>query len=140
MSEAVSYAQPTKLSYQTPFGATGIRVVFGARPRHLRGLRTALRGHRDALAAALRRHLGSNCLPALPTGGLHLWCALPDGVSDIEVEQRAAARGILVSAGRHWYPAEPAGPFLRLSFAAAQPDWVQDCVAELAEVIHSVAP
>lgn len=109
-------------------------------PRHLRGLRAALRSRRDALAAALRHHLGPDCLPALPTGGLHLWCALPDGVPDIEVEQRAAARGILVSAGRHWYPAEPTGPFLRLSFAAAQPDWVEDCVAELAEVIRSVAP
>ncbi len=109
-------------------------------PRRLRALCAALRARRDALAAALRRHLGPDCLPVLPAGGLHLWCALPDGVSDIEVEQRAAARGILVSAGRHWHPAEPAGPFLRLSFAAAQPNWVEDCVAELASVVRSAVP
>lgn len=109
-------------------------------PRHLRALRTALRTRRDALAAALRRHLGPDCLPSLPTGGLHLWCALPDGVSDAEVEGRAAARGILVSAGRHWHPAEPAAPFLRLSFAAAQPEWIEDCIAGLASVIRSAVP
>ncbi len=109
-------------------------------PRHLRTLRTALRNRRDALAIALRLHLGPDCLPNLPTGGLHLWCALPDGVSDIEVEQRATAHGILVSAGRHWYPAEPAGPFLRLSFAAAESEWIDSCVAELADIVRSAIP
>ena len=105
--------------------------------RHLRSLCAALRTRRDAMAAALLRHLGPDCLAAMPAGGLHLWCGLPNGVSDIEVEQRAAARGILVSAGRHWHPAEPAGPFLRLSFAAAQPDWIDGCIDELAGVIRS---
>ena len=107
-------------------------------PRHLRSLRAALRVRRDALAAALRLHLGPDSLPNLPAGGLHLWVALPDGVADLEVERRAAACGILVSAGRHWHPAEPAAPFLRLSFAAAQPDWIEACIAELAGVVRSV--
>jgi DNA-binding transcriptional MocR family regulator len=95
-----------------------------------------LRVRRDALARALRLQLGADCLPRLPAGGLHLWVALPRAVSDIDVEQRAAARGILVSAGRHWHPAEPAAPFLRLSFAAAQPDWIGACVADLAQVVR----
>ena len=107
-------------------------------PRHLRLLRAALRTRRDAMAAALRTHLGKDCLPTFPIGGLHLWCALPNGVSDIEVEQRASGRGILVSAGRHWYPAEPAGSFLRLSFAAAQPDWIDECIKELTGIIRGV--
>ena len=68
-------------------------------PRHLRTLNAALRVRRDTLAAALRRHLGPDCLPHLPAGGLHLWVRLPDGVSDAAVEAEAAARGILVSAG-----------------------------------------
>ena len=109
-------------------------------PRHLRSLRAALRIRRDAMAAALLRHLGPDCVPALPAGGLHLWCRLPNGVSDTEVEQRAAARGILVSAGRHWHPAEPAGPFLRLSFAAAQPECVERTIAELADVVRAAVP
>jgi hypothetical protein len=32
-------------------------------------------------------------------------------------------------------PAEPAAPFLRLSFAGVQPEWVDDCIAELAGII-----
>lgn len=119
---------------------TALQLVTAASwPRHLRTLRAALRDRRDALAVALRRHLGPGCLPHLPAGGLHLWVALPDGVSDHAVESRAAARGILVSAGHHWHPAEPAAPFLRLSFAGAQPEWIDDCIAELAGIIGGEA-
>ena len=107
-------------------------------PRHLRGLRNALRVRRDALAGALRRHLGAGCLPHLPAGGLHLWVSLPDGVSDREVEQQAAARGILVSAGHHWHPAEPPAPRLRLSFAGVQPEWIDGCIGELAGIVDGV--
>ncbi len=108
-------------------------------PRHLKILRAALRLRRDALAAALRVHLGPACLPHLPSGGLHLWVALPDGVSDREVEQQAARRGILVSAGHHWHSAEPAAPYLRLSFAGAQPEWIDGCIAELGGIVAEAA-
>ena len=119
---------------------TALQLVTAASwPRHLRTLRAALRARRDALAAALHRHLGPGCLPHLPAGGLHLWVALPDGVSDREVESRAAAHGILVSAGHHWHPAEPAAPFLRLSFAGVQPEWIDDCIAELARIVDGGA-
>lgn len=106
--------------------------------RHLRALRSGLRQRRDGLAAAVRRHLGPEALPRLPAGGLHLWVALPPGVSDLAVEQRAALRDILVTAGRHWHPAEAAGAFLRLSFATADPAWVEPCMAALAEVVREV--
>lgn len=108
-------------------------------PRYLRTLRAALRVRRDAMAAALHRHLGPGCLPHLPAGGLHLWVALPDGVSDREIEQQAAARGILVSAGHHWHPAEPAASYLRLSFAGVQPEWIDGCIAELAVIVNGEA-
>ena len=109
-------------------------VTAASWPRHLAVLRASLRRRRDALAASLRRHLGPGCLPHVPAGGLHLWVRLPEGVDDFEIEQQAATRGILVSAGRHWHPAEPPAPFLRLSFGAADPDWIDACVAELANL------
>jgi len=108
-------------------------------PRHLRRLRLALRERRDHLAAALRRHLGPDCLLQAPSGGLHLWVRLPDGISDLDIEQQAAAEGILVSAGRHWHPAEAQAAYLRLSFANAQPDWVEACIARLAWLIGNQA-
>jgi DNA-binding transcriptional MocR family regulator len=119
---------------------TALQLVTAASwPRHLRALRAALRERRDATAAALRGAFGSACLPHLPAGGLHVWLRLPDGVADLAVEQRAASRSVLVSAGRHWFPAEPPAPFLRLSFAAARPEWIAECVGQLAAVVSAAS-
>lgn len=74
---------------------------------------------------------GEHCDPAQ----VHLWVALLPGTSDSRVEVEAAARDVLVSAGRHWFPAEASGPHLRLSFAGARAEWVDDAVRMLAEVV-----
>jgi DNA-binding transcriptional MocR family regulator len=116
---------------------TALQLVTAANwPRHLRALRAALRERRDSMVAALRCAFGPACLAQVPGGGLHVWLRLPEGVSDVDVERRAAAKGVLVSAGRHWFPAEPPTPFLRLSFAAVRPEWLGDCVAQLAEAVE----
>jgi DNA-binding transcriptional MocR family regulator len=114
-------------------------VTAPAWPRHMRMVRAALRERRDRLAAGLRKHLGADCLPHLPAGGLHLWLRLTPGVSDLDVEQRAAGRNLLVSAGRHWCPADPPAPCLRLSFAACDPGVVESCARTLAAAIAEAA-
>lgn len=105
-------------------------------PRHLRGLRVALRAQRDALAAALRTHLGPECVTHLPEGGLHLWVRLPEDMSDADIAARCARADILVSPGRDWFPADPEAAFLRVSFAAIAPDTADDAIARLVGVIH----
>ena len=108
-------------------------VTAAAWPRHLRQLRLALRRNRDLLSEALARHLGSAVPPPiLPAGGLHLWLRLPEGRSDADAVAAAAANGVLVTPGRHAFPAEPPGGFLRLSFATLEPDWVEDAAQVIA--------
>jgi DNA-binding transcriptional MocR family regulator len=101
-------------------------------PRHLRAIRAALPARRDALRAALARDL-----PELranrPAGGLHLWVRLPDGLDDVAVAEAALRAGVLVSAGRPFFPAEPPGPYLRLSYGSASSE------AELAEGVRRLA-
>ncbi len=102
-------------------------------PRHLAGLRRALRQRRDTLTAALATHL-PHCHPHLnPHGGVHLWLRLPDGTSDAEVTTAAHRHGVAVSPGRGYFPAEPPNPYLRLSYAAADPPTLQHAAALLAE-------
>ena len=108
-------------------------VTSTAWPRYLRGLRAALRRNRDLLAGAIVRHLGPDVLPALPEGGLHLWLRLPEGRSDIEAAEHAASRGVLVTPGRHAFPAEPPSGYLRLGFAMVEAEWVGDAVAAVAD-------
>ncbi len=79
-------------------------------PRHLRRVRTALRERQDALVAAVAAHLGPGRIALRPRGGMHLWVALDDHEDDVELAARAARAGVIVSAGRHWFPAEPPAP------------------------------
>ncbi|MGH7120808.1 MAG: PLP-dependent aminotransferase family protein [Acetobacteraceae bacterium] len=112
-------------------------VTEPAWPRHMRALRRALRERRDALAGAIYAQLGAAALDRVPAGGLHLWVRLPDGISDLDLAERAARAGILVSPGRHWFPAEPPAPHIRLSFAALPPEQAKFTVNRLAALIRS---
>ncbi|MBA3950366.1 MAG: PLP-dependent aminotransferase family protein [Rubrobacter sp.] len=90
--------------------------------KHRRRVRNELRVRRDALVAAVRGRLPRVRLAAVPEGGLHLWVGLPEGADDALVAAEAGRAGAVVSPGRHWFPAEPTGPFLRLSHVGAGPE------------------
>jgi len=106
-------------------------------PRHLRRVRRALRERRDALTSAVRDHLGAHPLPYRPAGGLHLWVALPPGTDDLALADRALRADVLVTPGRHWFPAEPSGSYLRLSYAGASPPDLIEGVTRLAAVLSA---
>jgi DNA-binding transcriptional MocR family regulator len=98
-------------------------------------MRAELRIRRDALIAAIRETLSTATLTAIPNGGFHLWVKLPDGLSDIDIARAALQRGVVVSPGSHWYPAEAPAPSLRLTFAAAPPAALRRGVSLLAAVM-----
>ncbi|MCB8882347.1 PLP-dependent aminotransferase family protein [Acidisoma cellulosilytica] len=104
-------------------------------PKHLKALRAELKRRRDLLVAAVHTELGDAALAHVPAGGLHLWVALPPGRSDTDIARRAAAEDVLVGSGRFWFPAEATGPYLRLSFAGAKPDWIGEAVRRLGRII-----
>lgn len=106
-------------------------------PRHLAGLRKALRLRRDTLVGALRTHLLSCELEVVPTGGVNLWLRLPPTHTDAEVTATAHQRGVSVSPGGSYFPGESPGPYLRLSYAAANPSALQRAVTLLAEVMET---
>ncbi|WP_312881588.1 aminotransferase-like domain-containing protein [Thermomonospora cellulosilytica] len=100
--------------------------------RHRRTVRAALRERRDALAAALARELPGLAFES-PRGGQHLWARLPDGVDDVALADAALCEGVVVNAGRPYFPAEPDGAYLRIGYAMAA------SVAELAEGVRRLA-
>ncbi|SCL25448.1 DNA-binding transcriptional regulator, MocR family, contains an aminotransferase domain [Micromonospora nigra] len=112
-------------------------VTAPAWSRHRRGLRAALRARREALLTALRRHLPELAPPAIPRGGLHLWARLPDSTDDVALAAAAATEGVIVFPGRPWYAAEPPAPHLRLTYAAAPPDLMDDAVRRLSRALRA---
>lgn len=89
--------------------------------RHLAGVRQQLQARRDLLVAALREHAPTAAVELVPAGGLNLWVRLPDG-TDVEQLARDCERaGLVIAPGAEWFPAEPAGPYVRLSYCGPHP-------------------
>jgi DNA-binding transcriptional MocR family regulator len=107
--------------------------LFVARPLQEAALSLVTRPAWDRHLRALGQQLGQRALvvaqdlqtllPAVrflrPAGGMHLWARLPPGADDIEVARAARQGGVIVMPGQPFFPAEPPGPYLRLTFSAA---------------------
>ncbi|MDA8265229.1 MAG: PLP-dependent aminotransferase family protein [Actinomycetota bacterium] len=104
-------------------------------PRHLGQVRQALRERRDTLVESLATFLPDWRVPEVPGCGLHLWVELPADADEDHLVSQSARAGVRVTAGRHYYPAEPAGPHLRLTFAAASSTTISEAVVATARVI-----
>lgn len=89
---------------------------------HLRGVRDELRARRDLLLASLAEHAPSAHVGSVPTGGLNLWVQLPEGTDVTRVVQACASDGLIIAAGHEWFPAEPAGAFVRLNYSGEHPE------------------
>lgn len=105
-------------------------------PRHLTALRRALRERRDTLVTAATKELPELELTRIPTGGLHLWLRLPEGLDDVELADRARRDGVVVEAGRPYFVAEPPAAYLRLTYAAASPADLTEGARRIAAVLR----
>ncbi|MBB6475170.1 PLP-dependent aminotransferase family protein [Sphaerisporangium rubeum] len=107
--------------------------------RHRATIATELLPRRDALAAALERHLPQARVRLLPSGGLHLWVRLPGETDETALVERAQREGALVSPGAMYHPAEPPAPHLRLTHtAAAHTGELAEGVRRLAAAYHHI--
>ncbi|GAA4523359.1 aminotransferase-like domain-containing protein [Amycolatopsis samaneae] len=102
---------------------------------HLRRLRQQLTTRRDLLVASLREHAPQARLDLVPQGGLNLWARLPDSVDLGRIVRECHAAGVVVGAGDEWFPAEPAGQFLRLSYAGPHPGAFPEGARALGEAL-----
>lgn len=89
--------------------------------RHQRGLGGQLRARRDLLIDALRTHAPRVHLIAKPTGGLGLWTQLDDRVDLARLQRDTESNGLIIATRQEWFPAEPPGAFLRLTFSGPDP-------------------
>lgn len=104
---------------------------------HVRRTKDQLRARRDLLAGALRSHAPEAAVDAIPSGGLSLWAALPEGTSARVVAARARERGVMVGAGDDWFPTEPSGPHLRLTFCGPDPGRYEEAARILGDILRT---
>ncbi|HVO08561.1 MAG TPA: PLP-dependent aminotransferase family protein [Burkholderiaceae bacterium] len=117
------------------------RVVYevvrsGFLDQHVPTIRTRYRAQRDAMEAALRRHMPPGTAWRAPHGGMFFWLRLPEGVDAMPLLEQAVAAGVAFVPGAPFY-AHAADPrALRLSFVTLSPAQIEVGVAALGRVVH----
>lgn len=102
-----------------PLQAAALELVTSpAWERHLKNLGQALNQRAAALSSALAGYLPAARV-TLPSGGMHLWAALPPGTDDMAAAEAALRHNVTVMPGQPFFPAEAPAPYLRLTFSAA---------------------
>lgn len=101
---------------------------------HLVAIRACYQERCEALAAALRRHLGDRITFREPEGGMFLWARLA-GVDTAALLDHALAAGVAFVPGREFAVTAPADDALRLSFATASPVQLDEAARRLAAAV-----
>jgi GntR family transcriptional regulator/MocR family aminotransferase len=108
---------------------------------HLRRMRRLYRQRRDALVAALQKHMGSVATVHGASAGMHLSLRFNDArIDDVAVSQQAQEHGIAVNAlSRHDTQGESGWKGLMLGYAQVPAEQMEGLVEQLAAVVHLAA-
>ncbi len=104
--------------------------------RHVPRIRALYKAQRDAMLAALARHMPAGVTWNRPVGGMFLWARLPAGLDAAALLPKAVARGVAYVPGAAFYAGTPDTRTLRLSFVTASEEEIERGVAALAAVIR----
>ena len=104
---------------------------------HVPAIRARYRAHRDAMRAALERHLPPGCRWALPSGGMFFWVTLPDGLDATALLPQAVEAGVAYVPGAPFFAGGGHANTLRLSFVTVPPDGIDRGVALLGGVLRA---
>ena len=105
---------------------------------HRRGLRQQLRSRRDLLIASIREHAPEAHLDHPPVGGLNLWLRLPEATDVERLARECEARGVIIAPGTEWFPAEPSGPYIRLTYSGPNPDRFPDAAQSIGAALKTL--
>jgi GntR family transcriptional regulator / MocR family aminotransferase len=111
-------------------------VTVGRYQSHLRRSCRAYRKRRDAMLAAIGRHLPKEVEVDPPLGGLFIWLRLPEGVSSLDLLPRAAEEGVEFAPGTRFFPDPSEGErYLRLNFATQTPEDIEEGIRRLGKAL-----
>ncbi len=110
-------------------------IARGAFEPNLERVKGLLRTRRDAMLAALERHLPEGSTWSEPAGGYFLWVDLP--VDAGELLTRAEANGVTFVKGSDFFPGGDGQRSARLAFSYASPSEIEEGVSVLASLLRA---
>lgn len=99
-------------------------------------VRQAYAARRDAMLAALARHMPPGVTWSRPQGGMFIWVTLPEGVDGARLLARAVAEArVAFVPGKAFFAGEPVTNTIRLSFSLAGEAQIDQGLARLGRLI-----
>jgi len=102
---------------------------------HVPTIRARYKAQRDAMFAALERHLPPGCRWNAPSGGMFFWVELPDGIDAVALLPKAVQRGVAFVPGAAFYASAARANTLRLSFVTASPAQIEQGIRLLTQAL-----
>jgi 2-aminoadipate transaminase len=103
-------------------------------------IRALYRAQRDAMLAALTRHMPDTVHWDVPQGGMFIWLRLPEGADATALLPQALQRKVAYVPGVPFYACgTPPRGTLRLSYATATPEQIDTAIAHLGAVFASAS-
>ena len=105
---------------------------------HVASLRTTYRSRRDAMLAALARHMPEGVDWTRPEGGMFVWLTLPQGMDGAALLARSldTVRVAFVP-GRAFFADGSGANTLRLSFSCASEEMIEEGMARLGQLLRA---
>lgn len=89
----------------------------------------------EAMLAALERYMPAEARWTRPEGGLFVWATLPEGVDTARMLERALAHKVAYVPGQPFFADGSGANTLRLSFALASPEEIEEGIRRLGAVV-----
>lgn len=104
---------------------------------HVPTIRARYKRQRDAMRAALERHLAPlGCSWSVPQGGMFFWIELPAGLDAMALLPKAVEAGVAFVPGAAFFSSAPRANTLRMSFVTVAPERIEAGVALIAGVLQ----
>ena len=104
--------------------------------RHVPTIRARYKAQRDAMLAALDRHMPPGVRWNKPAGGMFLWVELPAALDATRLLPRAVERGVAFVPGAPFFAEGPQANTLRLSYVTANAAQIETGIAALGAVVR----
>jgi 2-aminoadipate transaminase len=103
---------------------------------HVPTIRARYKARRDAMRAALERHMPAGCRWTVPAGGMFFWLELPDHVDSMTLLPHAVERGMAFVPGVAFHADGGRPNTLRLSFVTVSEERIEQGIATLAQTLE----
>jgi len=102
---------------------------------HIDHIRSVYRVRRDAILAALEKHMPEGVRWTKPEGGLFIWTFLPDTVDTAEILKEAIEQGVTFVPGTAFYTDGTGKNTMRLNFSNATPEDIDEGIGRLGRAL-----